>query len=128
MHGTCVDLVNAYRCLCQPGYSGTNCEIEVNECQSSPCVHGQCVDEINAFKCECDFGYFGSFCSEFNYQLLWILLSCLPIFMVILFIAKRAKIDKLKEDEFNIFVFPEVVRGESKPKWRSTERNECVHT
>ena len=24
------------------GYSGTNCESEVDECSSSPCVHGTC--------------------------------------------------------------------------------------
>jgi hypothetical protein len=26
-HGTCHDLPNAYRCTCDHGYTGTNCEI-----------------------------------------------------------------------------------------------------
>lgn len=25
-HGTCQDLHNAYKCTCNPGYTGTNCE------------------------------------------------------------------------------------------------------
>lgn len=26
MHGTCIVLINSYRCQCEPGYTGTNCE------------------------------------------------------------------------------------------------------
>ena len=36
---------NFYRCLCVPGVTGINCEI--NYCLANPCVHGQCFNEIN---------------------------------------------------------------------------------
>lgn len=27
IHGTCIDHVNKYTCSCEPGYTGTNCQI-----------------------------------------------------------------------------------------------------
>lgn len=37
--GTCSDQVNGYRCQCLPGYTGNDCGINVDECQSSPCTN-----------------------------------------------------------------------------------------
>lgn len=31
--GKCVDLINAYKCLCLPGYTGSNCMNNIGECQ-----------------------------------------------------------------------------------------------
>jgi len=39
--GDCVDQVNNYTCQCQDGYAGHDCEVEIDECQSSPCIHGE---------------------------------------------------------------------------------------
>ena len=39
--GNCSDFTGAYRCSCEPGYGGQNCNIDINECQSSPCIHGE---------------------------------------------------------------------------------------
>ena len=36
------DRVAGYFCECQAGYNGTNCETEVDECASHPCVNGEC--------------------------------------------------------------------------------------
>lgn len=36
------------------GFKGVHCELEINECQSNPCVNnGQCVDKVNRFQCLC---------------------------------------------------------------------------
>lgn len=39
--GDCVDQVNNYTCQCQDGYTGHDCEVEIDECQSSPCIRGK---------------------------------------------------------------------------------------
>ena len=38
--GACVDQVNGFTCQCIAGYTGHDCTVEIDECQSSPCVHG----------------------------------------------------------------------------------------
>ena len=34
------DLLNDYACVCQSGWNGDDCEVEINECDSSPCQNG----------------------------------------------------------------------------------------
>lgn len=38
--GNCIDYTGSYSCTCNPGYTGQNCTIDINECASSPCRHG----------------------------------------------------------------------------------------
>ena len=33
----CEDGENSYYCVCRAGYSGSNCEININECEGDPC-------------------------------------------------------------------------------------------
>lgn len=33
-----------FRCHCRRGFTGPRCEINVDECSSSPCFHGFCYD------------------------------------------------------------------------------------
>ena len=42
-YAQCLDLVNDFECMCAPGYAGTMCSDDVNECLSNPCGrHGIC--------------------------------------------------------------------------------------
>lgn len=51
-----------YECLCVPGVTGLNCEIDINECDSNPCYSGLCVDKIDGYICDCEPGYEGDHC------------------------------------------------------------------
>lgn len=61
--GTCEDLVNGYRCTCTASFSGTNCEIPLNDCSAQPCKNGgTCQLGGNGFTCLCKPGYTGLTC------------------------------------------------------------------
>ena len=67
--GKCVDLGDVkhgdhyYKCVCKPGFTGKNCEININECDPSPCLNGgHCVDGVNDYTCKCPAGYAGKDC------------------------------------------------------------------
>jgi len=70
-NGSCeVTSTNTYKCECEPGYVGRNCET-LDECalavanQETPCQNGgTCVDGDNAFTCTCLSGWTGADCSE----------------------------------------------------------------
>ncbi len=49
---------------CYAGYAGTNCEIDINECQSQPCQNnGVCITPYpNMYACQCRTNYVGSQC------------------------------------------------------------------
>ena len=38
--GNCTDDVYSYICKCEAGWTGKICEVEIDECESSPCVNG----------------------------------------------------------------------------------------
>lgn len=46
-----------YTCGCQPGWVGTTCSDDYDECQSSPCTSPLvCTDKVNGYTCACPDG------------------------------------------------------------------------
>eukprot|EP01052_Picozoa_sp_SAG31_P030768 SAG31_NODE_3186_length_4575_cov_2.905496_2_plen_412_part_00 len=61
----CVDAPGSYHCRCALGFTGTNCDMEIDECSSHPCsTMGTtiCIDEIGSFRCSCSPGWLGALC------------------------------------------------------------------
>ncbi len=74
--------MNQYVCECVAGYTGTNCELNINECADDPCLNGgtcnvstsrlltllisSCIlllqDLINQYSCSCVTGFVGNNC------------------------------------------------------------------
>ena len=51
-------------CLCAPGWAGSECGANIDECASTPCSNGGvCVDGVDAFSCTCAAGWSGSTCN-----------------------------------------------------------------
>ena len=55
VEGDCIDQINGYECQCLPGYEGTNCDTEINECEKyTPCENAAvCVDKLADYSCTC---------------------------------------------------------------------------
>ncbi|WAR18588.1 NOTCH-like protein, partial [Mya arenaria] len=63
IHGVCYVHQEEYFCLCHSGYGGQNCQIDQDECSSSPCKNGAtCEDDVDNFVCHCKHGYAGILC------------------------------------------------------------------
>jgi len=60
-----------YHCDCPTGYTGTNCEIDTNECDANPCQNGAtCTQTTDGttpapgeYHCDCPAGFTGPTCS-----------------------------------------------------------------
>lgn len=51
-----------YECECEDGWTGKNCDEELDECVSAPCLNGAtCKDRLNGFDCTCPPGFTGNY-------------------------------------------------------------------
>ena len=58
-----------YSCQCHPGWSGLNCDKDINECDTNRhnCPNtATCVNDVPNFHCECKVGHAGSSCTPCN--------------------------------------------------------------
>uniref|UniRef100_A0A674JDP7 EGF-like domain-containing protein n=1 Tax=Terrapene triunguis TaxID=2587831 RepID=A0A674JDP7_9SAUR len=52
-----------FTCSCPPGWQGTRCHVDVNECDRTPCRNrGTCTNLHGGYSCACRPGYTGTNC------------------------------------------------------------------
>ena len=60
-----MDGVASHTCDCDLGFTGADCEINVDDCIGVNCSgNGKCLDGVNSFTCECSSGFSGLLCAE----------------------------------------------------------------
>lgn len=48
-----MNLFLCYSCICAPGFTGSLCDVNIDECLSNPCNLGTCLDDVNGYTCLC---------------------------------------------------------------------------
>ena len=52
-----------FTCQCPVSHTGQQCEVDIDECDSSPCLNeASCVDAVSGYTCVCTQGYTGDTC------------------------------------------------------------------
>ncbi|XP_071787753.1 sushi, von Willebrand factor type A, EGF and pentraxin domain-containing protein 1-like [Asterias amurensis] len=63
--GLCLDLPKGYQCICKLGFTGPDCQTNINDCDHDLCLNnGTCVDLVGEYRCDCASGFAGIHCQE----------------------------------------------------------------
>ncbi len=63
--GTCAESATSFTCTCPTGFSGDQCETNIDDCAPNPCENGgTCTDGIDSFQCDCPSGFTGPTCAQ----------------------------------------------------------------
>lgn len=54
----CLNTEGSYQCVCTAYWTGQNCDVDVRECDSKPCLNnGTCIEQLGGnFYCQCPLG------------------------------------------------------------------------
>ncbi|KAM8810851.1 cubilin [Eudromia elegans] len=64
-NGQCLPTISGYFCVCNMGWTGTNCTEDIDECASNPCQNGgTCTDGVGGYSCECPSAWTGPHCQQ----------------------------------------------------------------
>ena len=47
--GQCIDAIDDYNCVCEPGFTGKNCQHRVDFCKVEPCQNGGTCSSKNFY-------------------------------------------------------------------------------
>jgi hypothetical protein len=60
----CVNGASSYTCTCAKGYTGSECQTNIDDCSLSPCLNGGTyVDGVASYTCDCKRGFSGPTCN-----------------------------------------------------------------
>lgn len=60
MNSLCEPITGDYLCTCDDGYTGKNCQHNIDDCDPNPCKNGgTCKDDVDTYICQCVDGYSG---------------------------------------------------------------------
>ncbi|KJH43280.1 EGF-like domain protein [Dictyocaulus viviparus] len=64
--GKCIKNGTEFTCSCSSGFYGKHCELDIDECEMSPCAFGKCFNLVGSYRCECDAGFIGKDCQVYR--------------------------------------------------------------
>ena len=54
-----------YTCLCDSGYTGQHCEVNIDDCVAATCPEdSDCMDGVESYSCDCHVGFVGENCTS----------------------------------------------------------------